>query len=48
MWIANIFVMSSGGTLEALSDGEDRGTTMRILLPISSHADETGTAAEED
>lgn len=48
MWIAHIFVTSNGGKIEALSDGEDRGTTMRILLPISPHADETGSGTEAD
>ena len=41
LWIANTFVASSGGKLEAVSAGEDRGTTIRILFPISSYVDES-------
>ncbi|HEY4143356.1 MAG TPA: ATP-binding protein [Pseudolabrys sp.] len=47
MWIANIFVINSGGKLEALSAGEGQGTTIRIVLPISRHVDE-GKALAED
>jgi two-component system sensor histidine kinase KdpD len=35
MWIAKTFIISNGGTLEAASLGEDQGTTIRILFPIS-------------
>jgi len=47
LWIANIFIMSSGGTLEGLSSGEGQGTTMRILFPIPLHADENATAIQD-
>ena len=30
------FVIAAGGRIEALSDGFGRGTTMRIMLPLSS------------
>jgi K+-sensing histidine kinase KdpD len=36
-WIANTFITSNGGTLEALSLGEGQGTTIRIAFPISPH-----------
>jgi two-component system, OmpR family, sensor histidine kinase KdpD len=38
MWIANTFIVSSGGKLEASSPGEDQGTTIRIVFPIGEHA----------
>ena len=41
MWIANTFIMGSGGTLEALSPGEGEGTTIRIVFPILPHSDKT-------
>ena len=34
MWIANTFIVDSGGTLKALSAGEGQGTTIRIVFPI--------------
>ncbi len=46
LWIANIFIMSSGGTLEALSLGEDQGASMRIVFPIPLHADEDEAVAQ--
>ena len=48
MWIANIFILNSGGKFEALSPGEGQGTTMRIILPISPHIDEGESASQED
>ncbi len=48
MWIANIFIMSSGGKLEALSPGEGLGTTIRIVLPISLHIDDAETISQEN
>jgi two-component system sensor histidine kinase KdpD len=43
LWIANTFIMSSGGTLAALSPGEDQGTTIRIVFPISLRSEEDET-----
>jgi two-component system, OmpR family, sensor histidine kinase KdpD len=34
MWIANTFIATSGGALEVASEGEGRGTTVRIVFPI--------------
>lgn len=34
MWIANTFVTASGGALDIASDGEGKGTTVRIVFPI--------------
>ncbi len=47
LWIANTFVMSSGGRLEADSPGEGQGTTIRVAFPISPEPDDTGVAAQE-
>jgi len=33
--VAN-FVIGSGGRIQALSDGAGKGTTMRVMLPLSS------------
>jgi K+-sensing histidine kinase KdpD len=46
LWIANTFIVSSGGTLTALSPGEDQGTTMQIVFPISLRGDEDETPPE--
>jgi len=47
LWIANTFIASSGGRLEAVSAGEDQGTTIRILFPVSPSQDESDTAIQE-
>jgi two-component system sensor histidine kinase KdpD len=47
MWIANTFIMSNGGILEALSPGEGHGTTIRIVFPISPHIDEDEAETQE-
>jgi len=39
MWIADTFIMNSGGRLEALSPGEGQGTTVLVRLPISPHVE---------
>jgi two-component system sensor histidine kinase KdpD len=46
MWIANTFIISSGGKLEAISSGEGHGTTIRIVFPISLHIDEDETKTQ--
>jgi len=48
MWIANTFIMSSGGKLEALSPGEGKGTTIQIVFPISPHIDDEETVTQEE
>ncbi|MBI3702882.1 MAG: hypothetical protein HY244_03285 [Rhizobiales bacterium] len=40
LWIANTFIVSSGGTLAALSPGEGQGTTMQMVFPISLRSEE--------
>jgi two-component system sensor histidine kinase KdpD len=35
LWIAQSFVVASGGRLEAASEGEDRGTCISIELPLA-------------
>ena len=47
MWIADTFITNSGGKLEASSPGEGRGTTIRVLLPISSHIDKNEPATQD-
>lgn len=37
MWIANTFIASSGGKLEALSAGEGQGAIIQIVFPIFVH-----------
>jgi two-component system sensor histidine kinase KdpD len=39
-WIANAFVAANGGTIEAASSGEDKGTTVTIRLPIPANAEQ--------
>jgi two-component system sensor histidine kinase KdpD len=38
LWIAKAFVTANGGTIEAFSDGADRGTLVSIRLPVSEPA----------
>jgi signal transduction histidine kinase len=40
LWIANTFIISSGGRLEALSSGEGQGTTIQIVFPNATHIDD--------
>ena len=46
LWIANTFVVSSGGKLQAESAGAGRGTTMRVTFPVSPEPPETAEAQE--
>ena len=39
-WIANAFVAANGGTIEAASSGEDKGTTVTMRLPIPANAEQ--------
>jgi two-component system sensor histidine kinase KdpD len=48
LWIANTFITSNGGTLDAQSSGEGQGTTIRIAFPIPPTLDNNGLFAEED
>ena len=43
LWIANTFILSSGGRLEADSSGEDLGTTIRVTFPASPEPDTSDT-----
>ena len=47
LWVANTFITSSGGKLEATSPGEGKGTTIRIVFPISQYVDESERAMQE-
>jgi signal transduction histidine kinase len=47
LWVANTFIVSSGGKLEATSPGESKGTTIRVVFPISHYADESEAAMQE-
>ena len=47
LWIANTFIMNSGGRLEADSPGEDQGATIRIVFPLTREPDDTEVAAQE-
>jgi two-component system sensor histidine kinase KdpD len=38
LWIAKAFVTANGGRIEAVSSGEDQGTTMSIFLPFAGPA----------
>ena len=40
MWIANTFIVSSGGKFEARSPGEGQETTIRIVFLLLDHAEE--------
>jgi two-component system, OmpR family, sensor histidine kinase KdpD len=35
LWIARAFVAANGGTIDAASEGPDRGTTISIRLPAA-------------
>jgi two-component system sensor histidine kinase KdpD len=39
-WIANAFVAANGGTIEATSAGEGKGTTVTICLPVPANAEQ--------
>jgi K+-sensing histidine kinase KdpD len=48
MWIANTFIVSSGGALQVLSPGENKGTTIKIVFPLSIQNDRDAIAWEQD
>jgi two-component system sensor histidine kinase KdpD len=47
LWVANTFITSSGGKLEATSPGESKGTTVQIAFPISDYIVESEAAIQE-
>ena len=47
LWVANTFIKSSGGKLEAVSLGENQGSTIRITLPVSEYVDQSETAIQD-
>jgi two-component system sensor histidine kinase KdpD len=38
LWIANAFIAVNGGSISAVSEGPDRGTTVNIELPVTQAA----------
>jgi K+-sensing histidine kinase KdpD len=48
MWIANTFIVSSGGILQVLSPGEGQGTAVKIAFPISVQNYSDGAAFRQD
>ncbi len=47
LWIADTFIVSSGGKLEAVSAGENLGTTIRIVFPASREADDSEIGTQD-
>ena len=47
LWIADTFVTRSGGRIEALSPGEGKGTTVRLIFPLARGIDDPEMAAQE-
>jgi len=48
LWIAETFIASSGGKLEAVSAGENQGTTIRVMFPVSRDGGESEIGAQDD
>src|SRR6185437_12689224 len=46
-WIANAFVAANGGTIEATSPGENKGTTMTMRLPIPANVEQLESISSE-
>jgi two-component system sensor histidine kinase KdpD len=46
-WIANAFVAANGGTIEAASPGEGKGTTMTMRLPIPANVEQLESIPSE-
>jgi two-component system sensor histidine kinase KdpD len=46
-WIANAFVAANGGTIEATSPGENKGTTMTIRLPVPANVEQLESISSE-
>jgi len=47
-WIARAFVAANNGTIEATSDGVNKGTTVTICLPLSMKEKPEGPTDEEE
>jgi two-component system sensor histidine kinase KdpD len=46
-WIANAFVAANGGTIEAASPGEGKGTTVTMRLPIPANVEQLESISSE-
>jgi two-component system, OmpR family, sensor histidine kinase KdpD len=46
-WIANAFVAANGGTIEATSPGENKGTTVTMRLPIPANVEQLESISSE-
>jgi two-component system sensor histidine kinase KdpD len=46
-WIASAFVTANGGTIEATSPGEDKGTTVTMRLPIPANVEQLESISSE-
>jgi len=46
-WIANAFVAANGGTIEATSAGENKGTTVTMRLPIPANVEQLESISSE-
>jgi two-component system, OmpR family, sensor histidine kinase KdpD len=46
-WIANAFVAANGGTIEAESPGEGKGTTVTMRLPIPANVEQLESISSE-
>src|ERR1700722_15065880 len=46
-WIANAFVAANGGTIEATSPGEGKGTTVTMRLPIPANVEQLESISSE-
>ena len=46
-WIANAFVAANGGTIEATSPGEDKGTTVTMRLPVPANVEQLESISSE-
>jgi two-component system sensor histidine kinase KdpD len=46
-WIANAFVGANGGTIEATSLGEDKGTTVTMRLPVPANVEQLESISSE-
>jgi len=48
IWIANTFIESNAGKLQALSPGEGEGATIKVIFPIPAKSDRDETPVAED
>jgi two-component system sensor histidine kinase KdpD len=46
-WIANAFFAANGGTIEAASAGENKGTTITMRVPVPAHAETLETVPSD-